>query len=171
MGNDLPPNSSNPPGPRYEVRPSGISGHGGYALDRFQPGERIAQYSGPRISKEESTRRCAAGNAYIFTLDDTWDIDGATPENAARYFNHSCDPNCRPDTRNEEIWIVARREIQPGEEITFDYGYEMTDAGPVPCHCGAPNCYRFIVGAPYRWYPPGVEPGTASRGGTGLPTP
>ncbi len=154
---------SGAPPMRFEVRTSAISGRGVYALDHFQPNEAIAQYIGERVSQEECARRCAAGNRFLFSLDDNWALDGADPNNAARYFNHSCSPNCRSHIGDGEIWIVARREIQPGEELTFDYGYQMIEDTVIPCHCGAPNCYRFIVAEELRWYPPGTGSGTTAN--------
>ncbi len=44
-----------------------------------------------------------------------------------------------------QIWIVARREIAPGEELTFNYGYDWEDHREHPCGCGAPECVGYIV--------------------------
>ena len=48
-------------------------------------------------------------------------IDGGVNGNEARFINHSCEPNCESVTRGKRIWIYALRDIQPGEELTYDY--------------------------------------------------
>jgi hypothetical protein len=137
------------------VRDSGIHGRGVYAT-RFIPAETpVIEYVGERVDKKESDRRARrrlalakrTGDAavYIFTLSKKYDIDGDVPWNTARLINHSCDPNC-------EAWIVGRRivihslrDIQPGEELTFDYGFDVETYEDHPCRCGAPACKGFIV--------------------------
>jgi SET domain-containing protein len=65
--------------------------------------------------------------------------------NPARWLNHSCAPNCEADLDAGRIWIVALRDLTPGEELTFKYGYDLTDYRDFPCRCGAPACVGFIV--------------------------
>jgi len=105
----------------------------------------VIEYVGEKISKSESVRRCEAGNTFIFELDDQWDIDGAAGWNPARFLNHSCGPNCDAELIDGQIWIVARHDIDAGEEITFNYGYDWEDFREHPCHCGAPDCVGYIV--------------------------
>jgi SET domain-containing protein len=87
----------------------------------------IAAYRGPLISTEEADRREARGAKYMFELNREWTIDGSPRWNVARYINHSCRPNAKPVGRNGGIVIVALRRIEPGEEITYDYGREYLD--------------------------------------------
>jgi SET domain-containing protein len=113
-------------------------------------GERIVEYSGQLITKAESLRRCAAGNPFIFAIDDRWDLDGDQPDNPARFFNHSCDPNCEAVLRDGHIWILALRDLQPGEELAFDYGYDLTDYHQHPCACGTAGCCGYVVAEQFR---------------------
>src|ERR1041385_7509766 len=69
----------------FEFRPSAIHGTGGFAVAPIRAGTLVIEYVGEQISKAESARRCEAGNPFIFELDDTWDLDGALGENAARF--------------------------------------------------------------------------------------
>jgi len=69
----------------------------------------------------------ARGARYMFTINSRWTIDGSPRWNLARYINHSCRPNAKPVGRNGGIVIVASRRIEPGEEITYDYGREYFD--------------------------------------------
>lgn len=87
----------------------------------------IATYRGRRISTEEADRLEARGARYMFELNRRWTIDGSSRRNVARYINHSCRPNAKPVSRKGKIVIVALRRIEPGEEITYDYGKEYLD--------------------------------------------
>jgi hypothetical protein len=133
-----------------EFRASAIQGLGGFARVNIAAGTRVIEYVGERISKEESNRRCEAGNAFIFTLDDETDLDGSVAWNPARWLNHSCDANCDAEWIEGRIWIVANRDVRAGEELTFNYNYDLEEYREHPCRCGAANCLGFIL-APEFW--------------------
>ena len=59
--------------------------------------------------------------------------------------NHSCDGNCEAINYEGEIWIVARKSIKHGEELTYDYGYDMEHFMDHLCTCGTDNCIGYIV--------------------------
>ena len=141
--------------PNCEVRGSEIHGRGVYATRFIAKETPIIEYFGERIDKRESERRGQLQQArarktgdaavYIFTLSNRYDIDGNFPWNTARLINHSCNPNC-------EAWIVGRRiiihalhDIQAGEELTFDYGFDVDCYEDHPCLCRAANCRGYIV--------------------------
>ena len=128
---------------------SPIHGTGGFAKAAIRKGTRILEYLGEKISKAESLRRCEQNNAYIFTLNDQQDLDGNVPWNPARFINHSCAPNCEAEKDDDCIWVIATRDIQAGEEITFNYGYDLVDYKDSPCLCGAPNCVGYMVAEEY----------------------
>jgi SET domain-containing protein len=138
-----------------EVRGSAIHGRGVYAT-RFIPKEtQIIEYVGERIGKKESERRGNSQHAkslktgdaavYIFTLSKKYDIDGNVPWNTARLINHSCDPNCEAWIVGRKIFIHALRDINDGEELTFDYGFDVDCYEDHPCLCGRPGCVGYIV--------------------------
>lgn len=141
--------------PLYEIRRSPIHGTGVFAARPIRKGQRIMEYIGEKITKEESERRgleqmakaeregCAA--VYIFTLDDEWDLDGNLPENDARLINHSCLPNCEVWDYDGRLFIEAKRSIKAGEELCFNYGFDVETWEDHPCRCGAPNCVGYIV--------------------------
>lgn len=141
--------------PLCKVKNSKIHGRGLYATTDIKEETQIIQYVGEKITKEESTKRAleweeqaretGEGLVYIFELDDTYDIDGRLGENPARYMNHSCDGNCEAINYDGEIWIVARKDIKKGEELVYDYGYDMEHFLDHPCLCGADNCIGYIV--------------------------
>ena len=126
-------------------RESVIHGTGLFASEAIPAGARVLRYLGERIDKAEALRRCELDNRYIFQFDDEWDIDGSVPENLARFGNHSCSPNCETEIDQGEIWVIALRDIAPGEEITYNYGYDLDEYRDYPCRCGSSNCLGYIV--------------------------
>ncbi len=127
------------------IGPSPIHGQGLFAAVNLGAGQRVIEYVGEKITKAESVRRCELQNWCIFSLDDEFDLDGNFEWNPARRVNHSCSPNCEACCEEGRIWITALRDIQPGEEITFNYGYDLESYREHPCYCGAPGCLGFIV--------------------------
>jgi SET domain-containing protein len=124
---------------------SRIHGTGGFASSAISKGARIIEYVGRRISKQESLRHCEEGNEYIFGLNDEHDLDGNVPWNPARLINHCCAANCDAEVEADRIWIVANRDIAAGEEITFNYNFDLEDYKAHPCRCGSPHCVGYIV--------------------------
>ncbi len=133
-----------------EFRASPIHGTGGFARVAIPAGTRVIPYLGRKISKEESLRQCQSNNRFLFYFDDEFDLDGDVDWNPARLLNHSCDPNCEARRVDEGIVMVAKRDIQAGEEVTFDYGYDLVDYREHPCRCGAPNCVGYILAEEFR---------------------
>lgn len=137
------------------VSQSEIHGAGVYASKPIPLDTKIIEYVGERINKEESDRRGVAqmahaeltGDAavYIFTLNDKHDLDGSMEWNTARLLNHSCDPNCETWITDNRVHIYALRDIELGEELTFDYGFGVDTWEDHPCRCGSENCVGYIV--------------------------
>ncbi|MCB1227864.1 MAG: SET domain-containing protein-lysine N-methyltransferase [Verrucomicrobiales bacterium] len=144
-----------PSAPLYEIRNSSIHARGIFAAQDLRKGQAVMQYIGERITKEESERRSIAliekaqttgeGAVYIFALNDEWDIDGAEIGNDAKLINHSCDPNCEALIEDDEIWIYALRKIRKGEELSYNYGFDLETWEDHPCQCGSKRCVGFIV--------------------------
>lgn len=62
-----------------------------------------------------------------------------------QYLNHNCEPNGYMNTA--ELTFRALRDIEPGEEISFNYlTTESEMAVPFSCICGSPNCFGLIKG-------------------------
>ncbi|MEM7699745.1 MAG: SET domain-containing protein-lysine N-methyltransferase [Verrucomicrobiota bacterium] len=142
-----------------EVRQSSIHGRGVFAKQQIPQGTYIIEYIGEQIDKDESNRRGWAqmdvaretGDAavYIFSLNDEFDLDGNVPENAARLINHSCDPNCEAFIEEDRIWIAALHDIEEGEELYFNYGFDLENYLDHPCICGSKRCVGYIAGEDY----------------------
>lgn len=143
-----------------EVRKSGIHGSGLFAKRRIPKGTRIMEYVGDKITKAESERRSdlqyeqgrasGDGTVYVFILNDRYDIDGNVPGNDAKYANHSCDPNAYTEIVKNRVWMIAEREIRKGEEIVYDYQFDLSYWEQHPCRCGAKRCLGYIVGEDFR---------------------
>ena len=128
-----------------QFRDSGIHGMGGFALCKIKKGTAIIEYVGEKITKAEAAVRVAADNPFIFCLDDEFDVDGDMTWNPARFLNHSCEPKAEAEIFGDQIWIMALRTIQPGEEITFNYSYDLENYEEHPCRCGAAQCVGYMV--------------------------
>jgi SET domain-containing protein len=140
----------------FEIRRSRIQGKGVFATRKIRAGDRLIEYRGERISDEEADRRYPFDenerhHTFLFKLDDGSVIDAGVKGNAAKYINHSCDPNCEAVEEDEHIVIYALRDIRPGEELVYDYNYILDEPHNAankklyPCHCGAKKCRGTIL--------------------------
>lgn len=129
----------------FEIRDSLIAGRGLFARVPLRAGERVLEYLGERINKEEALRRCEDGNPYIFTLDEEFDLDGSVDSNPARFANHSCTPNCETEDDDGRIWVLTLRDIAPGEELTYNYNFDLAEFRENRCACRAESCIGYMV--------------------------
>ena len=139
-----------------EVRESEIHGTGVFARIKVPKGKKVIEYVGEKITKKESARRSIAliqknrdsqtdGAVYIFEVNKRHDIDGNIPENTARFINHSCDPNCEPDVIKNRVWLISTRKIKKGDELSYNYGFDLDDFEQHECRCGAKKCVGYIT--------------------------
>ena len=112
------------------------TGLGLFAVTPIRRGKFIIEYGGERVRWDDVKD---TGNKYLFDLNTRWALDGSDRRNTARYINHSCKPNAVPYGVGGKIKIYAKRTIQPGEEITYNYGKEYFDdiLAPIGCKCEA----------------------------------
>ena len=132
-----------------QFKNSPIHGTGGFASQSIPKGSRIIEYVGEKIDRAETLRRCEANNEYLFYLDENFHLDGSVSWNPARFLNHSCAPNAEAAWQAGLIWIVSLRAIPAGEEITFNYCYDLEDYRDYPCRCGSLDCVGYIVAEEY----------------------
>ncbi|XP_046412948.1 histone-lysine N-methyltransferase NSD2 [Neodiprion fabricii] len=129
-------------------------GWGLKALETIKSGQFVVEYVGEVIDEAEYKRRLQRKkelkdeNFYFLTIDNFRMIDAEPKGNLSRFMNHSCQPNCETqkwtvngDTR---IGLFALRDIEIGEELTFNYNLACDGETRKPCLCGSPNCSGFI---------------------------
>ena len=146
---------------RIQVRRSGVHGKGVFALKPIAAGERIIEYKGAVITWKEALRRhphdpSDPNHTFYFHIDDGHVIDAKEGGNAARWINHACEPNCQADEvidarGDTRVFIKALRDLQPGEELFYDYGL-VIDERHTPqlkreyaCRCGSPACRHTML--------------------------
>lgn len=139
------------------IRSSGIHAAGCYTTTTIRKGDRVAEYTGPRLTKREADVQYQGSPVtYLFGLGDgSMVIDG---HGLAMFINHSCDPNCETSEENGRVWITAIRNIVPGEEITYDYClYDGGDEEAI-CNCGASQCRGTMYASNGNGHKPEPEP-------------
>lgn len=143
---------------KIESRQSSIHGNGVFAIAPIAKGERIVRYKGKLRTHAEVDEEYGAidenGHTFLFTLNDDYVIDANVDGSVARWINHSCAPNCeavleengKGKSHKDKIYIEAIRDIEPGEELSYNYGIVL-DEPHTPalkklwgCRCGAPKC-------------------------------
>ena len=116
------------------------TGLGLFATKPIKKGAKIVRYFGPLLDSKKK-KDDAIENKYLFELNNRWTIDGSVRKNVARYINHACKPNAESDVkpRKRKVIIRAIKNIEPGEEINYDYGTDYFKAylKPIGCKCAA----------------------------------
>ena len=142
---------------RFAVRMSPIHGRGVFALVRISKGTRLIEYTGERISQQEADERYSEEHEHsphtmLFEVNDDVVIDATRRGSSARWINHSCAPNCEVADKDDRIFIESRRDILPGEELTYDYNLQLGEPHTAaakrahPCYCGSPRCRGTLLG-------------------------
>ena len=134
-----------------EVRNSPVHGRGVFAVQPIKKGTRILEYLGDRVSHEAADKRYedhdeSDNHTFLFIVDKKTVIDAGVGGNDARFINHQCAGNCESIIENRRVFIDAARDIEPGQELGYDYeiGREKDDPPNVDeiyaCRCGSPQC-------------------------------
>jgi SET domain-containing protein len=100
----------------------------------------IVYYRGKRIPTPYANSAETRDARYMFEINGRWTIDGSSRRNLGRYANHSCRPNAESDIVRGKIFLRAIKPIQPGDEITYDYGKEYFDLFIRPKGCRCVKC-------------------------------
>ena len=138
---------------------SGIHGLGLYARRDIAAGEMVIEYAGEVIRAVLTDRReqmydrtrpngTSDHSCYMFRLSETSVVDATVAGNAARFINHSCEPNCYSEivddgARQKHVVIFALRPIDRGEELTYDYKFPFEDV-KIACMCLTRRCKKYM---------------------------
>ncbi|TRZ00388.1 hypothetical protein DNTS_011851, partial [Danionella cerebrum] len=133
---------------------SAIHGRGLFCRKNIEAGDMVIEYSGNVIrsvltEKREKHYDHKNIGCYMFRIDDYEVVDATMHGNAARFINHSCEPNCYSRVVSvdgqKHIVIFATRKIYKGEELTYDYKFPIEEPGnKLPCNCRAKTCRKFL---------------------------
>ncbi|XP_049896001.1 histone-lysine N-methyltransferase 2C-like isoform X2 [Epinephelus moara] len=133
---------------------SRIQGLGLYAARDIEKCTMVIEYIGTIIRSEVANRKerlyeSQNRGVYMFRIDNDYVIDATITGGPARYINHSCSPNCITEVvtveKENKIIISSCRRIQRGEELSYDYKFDLEDdQHKIPCHCGAVNCRKWM---------------------------
>ncbi len=129
------------------IRQSRIHSYGCYITRPIRKGTLIVEYVGERLTCELANDLYDDfPNTYLFGLDGGKQvIDGF---GVAAFVNHSCKPNCGTDQIGGKMWVIARRDIEAGEELTYDYNLYDGEQD-APCLCGSKRCRGSLYSAEY----------------------
>lgn len=139
--------------PRIEFRTSRISDNGMFARERIKKGETVCIVGGNVMTDEEFAAFQATYRNYnAIQVDDHQHLveDPEVTRNLQGSMNHSCDSST---WMRDEATLVARRDIDAGEEATVDYALFTTQSNwmlDTRCRCGSPYCRRIITGDDWR---------------------
>jgi SET domain-containing protein len=125
-----------------EVRDSSIHGQGTFASALLEAETLILEYTGELIDRKTAIERdhpdAPDYSCYILQINDDVFIDALLVEHPAKYINHSCEPNCSLSRDVTRAFVRTLRTIRPGEELTYDYGYDASEN--LRCRCKARTC-------------------------------
>lgn len=134
--------------PKLVLGQSRIQGTGVFATERIAKGERVMEFGGDLISRQQM-------ESDDYRTPSIWPIDQETfialptsdPHiSLDEYLNHSCEANT---WLSDEVTLTARRDIAPGEEITLDQGtWNIEDAYTDDrelCSCSAEHCRGMLT--------------------------
>jgi len=97
--------------------------------------------------KREKEYEAKGMGCYMFRIDEHTVVDATVHGNAARFINHSCEPNCYSRIvdidAKKHIIILALRRIRCGEELTYDYKFPLEDV-KIPCSCASKRCRKYL---------------------------
>jgi uncharacterized protein len=141
---------------RIQVRQSGVHGKGVFASQDILKGETIIEYVGEIISAQEAEDRHPhdpkdPNHTFYFQIDEDRVIDALHGGNSARWINHCCTPNCKPEVDDGRVFIKAKKNISAGQELNYDYGLIIDEPitkkliAQYPCWCGSPKCRKTLL--------------------------
>jgi hypothetical protein len=134
--------------PLAENRPTTAHGIGVFATGAIPAGATVAGFGGYVVDRRELEALGESVRTHALQIDDDLFLASTPPFSPADYVNHSCDPNCGIVGA---VLLVAMRDIDPGDEICFDYAMcDSDDYDEFECTCGTALCRGVVTGADWK---------------------
>jgi SET domain-containing protein len=144
---------------KIQVKKSGVHGKGVFAARNIAKGETLIEYVGEIISAQEAEDRhphdpTDPNHTFYFQVEDDKVIDALHGGNSARWINHCCTPNCKPEVIEGRVFIKAKKDIPAGSELNYDYGLIIDEPitkklmAQYPCWCGSSKCRGTLLAIP-----------------------
>jgi SET domain-containing protein len=135
--------------PKIKKEKDNFGGYGLFVVEKISKGELVIDFSeapGKHINTEQTQEFYGKGEDYMIQVDDDLFFAATNQEELedSDFLNHSCDANCGI---KDKLKIVAMRDIEPSEEICFDYA--MSESDPeyqMKCECGSKICRGKVTG-------------------------
>jgi hypothetical protein len=124
------------------VKTSSIHGLGVFAARDFPVGESVLHIDDSRVVNDDHPLRAGESGVHCDYLAGGQVVLMPEPE---RHINSSCDPNTFVRTIGGIRHVLARRSIDAGEEITYDYIINCHEGKVWDCRCGSARCRGRIV--------------------------
>lgn len=133
-------------------------GWGLTVVEKALRGSLIQEYVGEVIDEKTKEQRLSDWvkehpndpNFYVMALTPGWFIDARHEANFSRFINHSCDPNCILLPINvgghRRNGVFAKRDLGPGEFLSYDYQFDTRQGDRFSCRCGAKKCRGTMKG-------------------------
>lgn len=127
---------------KFKVKRSRIQGRGLFAVSPLPARRKLGELGGETISEREARRRARGVESIsIVEFGDGTALDATRSESPFRYVNHSCEPNAFMRLYRGRVEFYSLRRVEPGEEVTCDYGETHHD-GKLACRCRSARCRR-----------------------------
>lgn len=133
---------------------AGAKGWGLKAGEHIPAGCFVLQYLGEIFSikstagQQRLTQFASKTCTYLMRISSKEVIDPSAKGNIARFINHSCEPNCITQKWHVlgeiAVGIFSTKDLHPGDELTFDYKFDVYRTPFMVCLCGAQNCKGFL---------------------------
>ncbi len=114
-----------------------------FAARAFDEGQALLEFTGRRFRAAQVPSLMRGGSdRYVQVTPEHYMGPSGRMDDLV---NHSCDPNAGLRFTDEGVYLVAIRNIAPGEEVTWDYSTTLAESNwHMICQCRAANCRRVI---------------------------
>jgi uncharacterized protein len=134
--------------PKLERRTTPSAGDGLFAIAPIGKNELLIVWGGLIVTREQLVTLPMFAQHRSIQVEENHYLCSAMLDDDADCINHSCEPNAG---LSGQMTLIALRNIEPGEEICFDYA--MSDGDPdyyMECACGSPACRGAVTGNDWR---------------------